>query len=135
MKPLLASLIDKFPVVLTTLPLLSALEVARKLNVLTPPEELDGHHFSILVSDLNLRARFSCMRGQFVLTAEGMAVDLEITAPAMDFLRLVRGTADADTLFFQRRLKIAGDTDLGLIVKNWLDSVEWPVMSALTHLS
>jgi len=42
----------------------------------------------------------------------------------------VRGTADADTLFFQRRLKIAGDTELGLIVKNWLDAAARPAWLA-----
>jgi predicted lipid carrier protein YhbT len=43
---------------------------------------------------------------------------------------LIRGTADADTLFFQRRLKIAGDTELGLIVKNWLDAAARPAWLA-----
>ena len=30
-----------------------------------------------------------------------------------------------DTLFFNRKLHIEGDTELGLITKNLLDSVEW----------
>jgi predicted lipid carrier protein YhbT len=33
---------------------------------------------------------------------------------------------DPDTLFFNRTLDIEGDTELGLIVKNMLDAVEWP---------
>jgi predicted lipid carrier protein YhbT len=32
---------------------------------------------------------------------------------------------DPDTLFFNRKLIIEGDTELGLIVKNLLDSVDW----------
>lgn len=31
---------------------------------------------------------------------------------------------DSDTLFFQRRLKMQGDTDLGLYVKNLLDGMD-----------
>ncbi|MEF1307042.1 SCP2 sterol-binding domain-containing protein, partial [Vibrio owensii] len=31
---------------------------------------------------------------------------------------------DPDTLFFQRRLSIEGDTELGLEVKNLMDSVD-----------
>lgn len=32
---------------------------------------------------------------------------------------------DPDQLFFQRRLMIEGDTELGLALKNLLDSLEW----------
>ena len=32
---------------------------------------------------------------------------------------------DPDTLFFNRKLVIEGDTELGLVVKNLLDSVDW----------
>ncbi len=34
-----------------------------------------------------------------------------------------------DTLFFNRTSSIDGDTELGLIVKNMLDAVEWPSFS------
>jgi predicted lipid carrier protein YhbT len=33
---------------------------------------------------------------------------------------------DADTLFFRRRLKMEGDTELGVAVKYWLDASERP---------
>jgi predicted lipid carrier protein YhbT len=33
---------------------------------------------------------------------------------------------DADTLFFQRRLRMSGDTELGLYLKNFLDAFEPP---------
>jgi predicted lipid carrier protein YhbT len=48
-------------------------------------------------------------------------------------LLLLAGQVDADTLFFQRRLAIAGDTELGLVVKNWLDAQERPAW--LTRLA
>lgn len=41
-----------------------------------------------------------------------------------DFLELAARREDADTLFFQRRLKVQGDTELGLEVKNFLDAVD-----------
>jgi len=37
-------------------------------------------------------------------------------------MMLAARSVDADTLFFQRRLKIEGDTELGLSLKNFLDA-------------
>ncbi|MGO2436765.1 MAG: ubiquinone anaerobic biosynthesis accessory factor UbiT, partial [Serratia proteamaculans] len=37
---------------------------------------------------------------------------------------------DPDTLFFQRRLQIEGDTELGLYVKNLMDAIELEAMPA-----
>jgi predicted lipid carrier protein YhbT len=51
---------------------------------------------------------------------------LELGAKLADLFRLIRAETDADTLFFQRRLRISGDTELGLIVKNWLDAAPRP---------
>ena len=39
-------------------------------------------------------------------------------------LLLISGDCDPDTLFFRRKLLITGDTELGLAVKNLLDTVE-----------
>lgn len=41
-----------------------------------------------------------------------------------EFILLSSRRVDPDTLFFQRRLEITGDTELGLQVKNLLDSVD-----------
>lgn len=43
------------------------------------------------------------------------------------FKTLAERRQDPDQLFFQRRLIIEGDTELGLHLKNLLDSVEWKV--------
>jgi len=118
------------PVWVTTLPLMALLDAAQRLNWLSPPAELEGRRFAITVTDLQLRAQFACRGGRFTPFLAGEP-ELELAAAAVDFLSLARGTADADTLFFQRRLKIAGDTELGLIVKNWMDAVERP--SILSH--
>lgn len=84
---------------------------------------LEGKRFCVQVSDLGLRSHFSVHRGglrpQF-----GDHADVTFTASARDFLHLALRLEDPDTLFFNRRLRIEGNTDLGLTVKNMLDAVE-----------
>jgi predicted lipid carrier protein YhbT len=41
---------------------------------------------------------------------------------------LARRQEDPDTLFFSRRLSMEGDTELGLLVKNTIDSIELPML-------
>jgi len=43
------------------------------------------------------------------------------------FKTLAERRQDPDQLFFQRRLVIEGDTELGLALKNLLDSLEWDI--------
>ncbi|MGC2048204.1 MAG: SCP2 sterol-binding domain-containing protein, partial [Gallionella sp.] len=45
---------------------------------------------------------------------------------ACDFLMLALRKEEPDTLFFSRRLCMEGDTELGLLVKNTLDTLELP---------
>jgi len=40
-----------------------------------------------------------------------------------DKLQLATGTEDSDTLFFRRHLKMTGDTELGLFIKNFLEGI------------
>ena len=42
-----------------------------------------------------------------------------------DLLGLASRHEDADTLFFQRRLVLTGDVELGLTVRNLLDRLPW----------
>ncbi|PJC12345.1 MAG: sterol-binding protein, partial [Comamonadaceae bacterium CG_4_9_14_0_8_um_filter_60_18] len=42
---------------------------------------------------------------------------------------LARRQEDPDTLFFNRRLAMEGDTELGLLVKNTIDAIELPVFN------
>ncbi|UAW99338.1 SCP2 sterol-binding domain-containing protein [Halopseudomonas nanhaiensis] len=66
------------------------------------------------------------------LTRDGSGLRLAETAPAdviirgrwRDFLLMVSRQEDPDTLFFRRRLVIEGDTELGLAVKNLIDSLD-----------
>jgi len=47
------------------------------------------------------------------------------------YLQLLARQEDPDTLFFNRELEITGDTELGLLLKNMLDAVEWPMLPRL----
>lgn len=57
-----------------------------------------------------------------------------ISAGSREFLLLALRKEDPDSLFFDRRLFIEGDTELGLIVKNALDRVNPPIPAWLLDL-
>ncbi|WP_286936904.1 ubiquinone anaerobic biosynthesis accessory factor UbiT [Achromobacter sp. UBA4530] len=128
--PMLAKLGKRVPGPFVSLHFVAGLELARRLKWLEPPAELNGRTFAITVEDLGLRSSFVVRDGAFrPLWSKGpqaAAAELELGAKLADFLALMRAETDADTLFFQRRLRIAGDTELGLIVKNWLDAAPRP---------
>lgn len=121
-----AKLGRRLPATFVSLHFAAGLELARRLKWLTPPSELEGRSFAITVEDLGLRSSFVLRQGTFRPVWSGAAADLELGAKLADFLALMRSETDADTLFFQRRLRISGDTELGLIVKNWLDAAPRP---------
>lgn len=52
-----------------------------------------------------------------------------ITGQRSDFFDLATRRVDADTLFFQRRLKLEGETEVGLFLKNFLDSLDFNITS------
>ncbi|MBU1664886.1 MAG: SCP2 sterol-binding domain-containing protein [Gammaproteobacteria bacterium] len=88
-----------------------------------------GRRFRVQVSDLGLKLYFSVTAKGFRALHNGLA-DVTFTATAQDFARLALRLEDPDTLFFNRRLLIEGDTDLGLMVKNMLDAVELETAAA-----
>lgn len=116
---------ENLPPILPSLPFVCGLELARQLRWLSPPAELEGRRFALHLTDLGLHLGFCCVGGAFRPLLSGHA-ELELAACTADFVELLRGNVDADTLFFRRRLQIRGDTELGLIVKNWLDAAERP---------
>jgi predicted lipid carrier protein YhbT/chorismate mutase len=84
---------------------------------------LQGRRLGIEVADLSLR---------WVVTLDGdrlRAIDAEpeasVRGSAVDLLLLAGRLEDADTLFFQRRLVLTGDTELGLTARNLLDRLPW----------
>ena len=94
----------------------------------TTRQRLKGRTVAIQVSDAGLDCRISLASLGFVPSPRG-APDVTIRSCAWDFYRLARRLEDPDTLFFSRRLTIDGDTELGLLVKNALDAVDWTRLS------
>ncbi|MEE9358567.1 ubiquinone anaerobic biosynthesis accessory factor UbiT [Candidatus Vondammii sp. HM_W22] len=84
---------------------------------------LEGRIMLINVVDARLSYRITLVDGK-LKAADGDHHDLSIEGSIYDFLLLATRQEDADTLFFNRRLKLGGDTELGLFVKNFLDAVE-----------
>lgn len=85
---------------------------------------LCGKTLSIEVMDLHIR--FFVRRGeQGFSPAHGKAeADVSFSGDSTALLALATRREDADTLFFQRRLRIQGDTATGLHLKNYLDAME-----------
>lgn len=120
-----------------SLTLVAGLNAALKLRLL--PEDgvaaLEGKVFQVSVLDTGGRARFTCRGGLFrPLFSGDAAPDLMFSANLSAYLQLLARQEDPDTLFFNRELSIEGDTELGLLVKNMLDAVEWPKVPALPFL-
>lgn len=89
---------------------------------------LEGRSLRIHVADARIRFDYTWRDGAFRAAQHGEAEpDLTIRADAWDFYRLLQRDEDPDTLFFSRRLVIEGDTELGLMVKNTLDSIDMAV--------
>ncbi len=82
----------------------------------------------IHVSDARLTFDFAWKGQRFVASGTHATTDLTISANTFDFLQLAQRQEDPDTLFFNRRLSMEGDTELGLVVKNTLDALEMPVL-------
>jgi predicted lipid carrier protein YhbT len=87
---------------------------------------LENRRFLIDVLDTGSRAAFCFRDGCFCpLFSVPEAPDLTFRANLSAFLQLAARQEDPDTLFFHRALVVEGDTELGLIVKNMFDAVEW----------
>jgi predicted lipid carrier protein YhbT len=88
---------------------------------------LHGRRLRIHVRDAQSKFDVSWSGQRFTPGRWGEQTDLTIAAAAHDFLKLARRQEDPDTLFFDRRLSMEGDTELGLVVKTALDALELPV--------
>ena len=89
---------------------------------------LIGRRVEIILSDWAMRFRFSVSPDRFVPLPSSAIIDLSITASARDFGLLASGEEDADTLYFDRRVVVEGDTELALLIKNTLDALPAPKM-------
>lgn len=86
---------------------------------------LAGRQFEIIIDDLGLVINFTANEEKFLVTRYQGEPDLRFSADMINFTKMMLRKEDPDTLFFNRKLQIEGDTELGLIVKNLLDSIDW----------
>lgn len=116
-----------------SLSLVCGLNIARKLGVMPVDTlaEIDGRTFRVTVLDTGGVADFTVRNGVFkpLIKFTGTP-DLHFSANVSAFLQLLARQEDPDTLFFNRQLTIEGDTELGLLVKNMLDAMDWSMVSA-----
>ena len=94
-------------------------------------ERLAGKEVAIEVKEPAFRASFRVEGARFVPVRPSGQPYLRFRASARDFMRIAAREEDADTLFFNRRLVVEGDTESALLVKNSLDAIEAPRTRAL----
>ena len=97
-------------------------------------ERVRGKVVCLDVRDAGIRVKLRIERGGYAPCPDRTEPHVTISAGAREFLLLALRKEDPDTLFFDRRLLIEGDTELGLIVKNALDRVDPPFPARLLQL-
>ncbi|RQW63869.1 ubiquinone anaerobic biosynthesis accessory factor UbiT [Vibrio viridaestus] len=88
---------------------------------------LEGKWLKVGIDDLNLYKLISFKQGRLVVDSLSPDITPDVTfrGNLNDLVLIVGRMEDPDTLFFQRRLIIEGDTELGLEVKNILDNIDF----------
>jgi predicted lipid carrier protein YhbT len=120
----------RLPQLPPTLALVGGLNLA--LDRILPREPLEpvtGKRLLLKVTDAGLALRFTLTPRGFRPLFDSRQPDLTISATTRDYLALALREEDPDTLFFSRRLLMEGETDLGLLVKNTLDAVDWDALT------
>ncbi len=129
-----AALGQKLPQWPHGLALVAGLNAALKMKLLPESEltALADKLFRVQVRDTGGTAHFTYRGGLFLpVFRPAREPDLAFAANLSAYLQLLARQEDPDTLFFNRELEITGDTELGLLVKNMLDAVEWPKLPRL----
>ncbi|MBR2512545.1 MAG: SCP2 sterol-binding domain-containing protein [Halomonas sp.] len=83
---------------------------------------LEGRRITLAIGDLGVALSLTLEAQRLVLCRE--LGEATIRGGWREFLCLATRREDPDSLFFQRRLIIEGDTELGLTLKNLLDGRE-----------
>lgn len=94
---------------------------------------LQGCWLGIEIRDLGLRWATTVEQG-VLRVADRSEADVWFRGDANDLLLVAARRLDPDTLFFQRRLVIEGDTELGLEVKNLMDAIDPETMPKPLHV-
>lgn len=123
--PVLAMPLRLVPHPVQRLPLELALEQVFRASVAEGALEfLEGRCLAIEIEDTGWRWPVALEHGRLRVLARDYPADVVIRGQSPAFLIMAGRLEDPDTLFFQRRLVIEGDTELGLGVKNFLDGLD-----------
>jgi predicted lipid carrier protein YhbT len=85
---------------------------------------LEQRNVMIEVLDVDARWVISFYRDRLLVLPGREDADVVISGDSAQFLALGLRNEDPDMFFFQRQLKVRGDTELGLAMKNFIDSVD-----------
>ena len=102
-------------------------------------EFLQGKWLKIVITDLELSWWLSFDENKLIMASRDEVVsnnysdDVSFSATGDDLILIAGRKQDPDTLFFQRRLKIEGDTELGLEVKNLIDAIDIDNLPSTVH--
>lgn len=96
-------------------------------------EFLQHKWLKVTVSDLNLSWYLSFENNHIIIKQNAPQTDVSFSATVNDLILVAGRKEDPDTLFFQRRLSIEGDTELGLEVKNLMDNIEFEQLPSLAE--
>ncbi|MCW8935069.1 MAG: SCP2 sterol-binding domain-containing protein [Gammaproteobacteria bacterium] len=86
---------------------------------------LENRRLCIKVSDVNIMYFISLNNNRLITVKSNSNCDIELQANVYDYLQLAARKQDPDTLVFQRKLVMQGNTELGLELKNFLDSLDF----------
>jgi predicted lipid carrier protein YhbT len=120
----LADLVERLPVAPPSFVLARALD--RLLLPRLPADAaaaLRGRVIALHVTDFGIRVKLKLGPHGFEVAGEHSEPTLTISATSEGFIRLAKGKDDPDRLFFERKLLMQGDTELGLVLKNTLDAI------------
>jgi predicted lipid carrier protein YhbT len=78
---------------------------------------LQGKVVGIEITDIHHNQSFTVQKNNITLVPNDFAKDVIFKGEFNSFLQLITQSCDPDTLFFQRKLSITGNTELGLEVK------------------
>lgn len=100
-------------------------------------EFLEQRSAMIEVLDVGASWVISLYRDRLLVLPGRDDAEVVISGNSAQFLALGLRTEDPDMFFFQRQLKVRGDTELGLAMKNFIDSIDEedlpPIIRYLPH--
>ena len=80
----------------------------------------------IEILDANLFVGLTYVQNKVIcnhFASDAIESDVKLSVDTLNAIKLIQQEVDPDTLFFRRKLKISGDTELAHHVKNTIDTL------------